>query len=438
MRMILSLAACLLSASSLIADSEDLSVLAEDRVREGDLAGAERVYDEMISADPRGLDALLGRAFVRSWRGKHDDARRDFEAVLERDPTRLDALVGLGYDLAWSGRYEPARGQFLRALEIAPESGDARKGLAFALLWSERSQQAATEFEALLGESPDSAEIAVALGQARLGTDRPQRAREAFERALEIEPGRTDALEGLNALRNLPPKLELNVWGGSTSGDGGSGLRAAEVAGWPTRRLRLWARFDDSLSLDNPALNRSGQDASAYLAGVLFGWSDRWMAKLEAGRRDLERDLEQDLYLGELVYATQRYWLKLGGLAGPREDDVTDRNMYLGIGRHLSPRWRIEPVVYLSEIGAAKDEEIRGVVNAEHSYRRGFTLGFGAGGGRVSSDSPAADGSLWTAHAMVSAPAGFHHRVFVLVRHEDLPTGSYTVGSVGFSLRLPR
>ena len=128
---------------------------------------------------------------------------------------------------------------------------------------------AETAFVALAQQYPSDPEIFTALGQARLQQGSSRTAIDAFDRALAADPSLDAAQMGRVAAFGAPPSFEIGAWFGSTS-NADSGLRQVEFAYWKTNRTRISARYDDSLSLDNPALARSGQSGETWLTS--FAW----------------------------------------------------------------------------------------------------------------------------------------------------------------------
>lgn len=269
----------------LLASDRDVQLeAASEAARQGRLADAERIYDAILKESPDDVDALLQRGIVRSWQGRREDARRDFRAVLASDPEHLGALIGLGYDFAWDGDYQDAAATFRLALTIAPDTLDAQKGLAYTYLWSGRTESALRMFERLQKRRPEDVEMAVAAGHTHLALGHQRRAREAFRSALAIDPSRADAKEGIGAVRDIRPPLDLNLWVGNSTNGGKSGLRQLEIASWPWRNVRVSARYDNSLSLDNPAADRDRWVLWSSIRGVL-GTGRR----LSPDRRDQDR-----------------------------------------------------------------------------------------------------------------------------------------------------
>ncbi len=461
----------------------------------GEPAAAEALYDRLLETDPDHLEARLGRAHVRSWQGKHASAEKDFFVVLKKDPKNVDALTGLGFSLAWAGQPQEGEERFRQAIQIEPGRLDALKGFAFTALWQENAQEAVRRFEAVLQKFPDDAEVWVGFGQAqlaaggasgaarkaferalqlepgrrdaldgievarkadgkdsqgaddavRLGWDRlasghHRGARRAFLQALEIEPGRRDALVGIDAVRSAPTPLELSLWGGHTFNGGDTGLRSLEVAGWSTPDLRFWTRYDNALSLDNPALVRQGKKIPSLFAGGLANWGGKYTTKLEVGRRELPGRIDQSLYLAEqVVYLPDARSLKVGGFLGLRDDDQTDWNLYLGYGFPATPRLRFEPTLFYTKTDRFGENEKRLLFAGEYRFDQGRRLGAGLALGRFESEIPGVSGALWAAHLIGSLPLGDAHRASLLIRHETPPNGeAFTTIALGLTFRLER
>lgn len=460
----------------------------------GEHAAAEERYSQLLEADPGRLEAYLGRAHVRSWQGKYASAEEDFLAVLKKEPENVDALTGLGYSLTWSGRLREGEERFRQALRIKPGRLDALKGHALAALQQGNAVEALLRYEAVLQKFPDDAEAWVGLGQAHLAAGATEDARKAFERALALEPGRRDALDGIEivrkaeekgpdgaeaaarlgweklasgrhkearraflqalafepgrpdalvgiaAVRGAPTPLEISVWGGHTFNGGDTGLRSLEIAGWPGRDLRLWIRYDNALSLDNPALVRLGKKIPSLFAGGLANWKEKYTTKLEVGLRELPDRIGQVLSLAEqVIYLSEGRLIKAGGLLGRRDDGRTDWNAYLGFGFPSSPRLRFEPTLFYTRTGVFDENEKRFLLAGEYRFERGERIGAGLALGRFESEIPGASGGLWAAHLIGILPLGDAHYASFLIRRETPPNGeAFTTIALGLTFRLER
>ena len=95
------LALAVVSPAGAVQAGTDLET-AQRLVAAGQLTAAEAAYDLLLEADPRRLDARLGRAYVRAFQRNFEKAQADFREVLAADAGNAGALSGLGYALAWA------------------------------------------------------------------------------------------------------------------------------------------------------------------------------------------------------------------------------------------------------------------------------------------------------------------------------------------------
>ena len=420
-----------------LANADQRHDAAEVLAESGDTAAMEAAYRKILETDPGDTRARLGYATALSWQGKHQQAETQFSKVLQEQPSSLDALIGRGYNFAWNKQFDRAEEQFRKAIDLAPDNLGAQKGLGFTYLWNDRPAEALEVLEPLEQAAPDDAELHAAIGQAHLDLNHLDDAEDSFERALILAPGRPDAAGGLALIRGQKKTFDLIAWVGDTSNDGGSGLRELIAGYWFSTDTRIWARYDNSLSLDNPALARSGEKAETYYLGAFTSIHEHWRGVVELGTRDLPDDADQQIYKLEIINFNDRNVFKLGGQVSPHSDNYTDDLIYSTYGFPVSDHWRLEPALFLSRSGLAEDKEWRAILFTEYASPSRWIAGFSAGGGRISSDIPTAEGSVFTANAQLSYPIGQKNKLNFSVRYEDAPTISYTTVLAGIAIFLP-
>jgi Flp pilus assembly protein TadD len=413
---------------------------AQRLVAAGQLTAAEAAYDRLLDADPRRVDARLGRAYVRAFQRDFEKAQADFREVLAADTSNVGALSGLGYALAWSGAYAEAEQQFRRALELAPGQPDAVKGLAYVALWRGDGPEAARRFEAISRDAPPSAEVQVGLGQSLVATGRHREAREAFARALALEPGRPDALRGLDSVRTGSVRFDAIAFGGLTEFEGSSkvGLRFAEIGVAPTEDVRIWFQVDDSLSLDAAGLARRGLHVPTYFAGGQATWGGRFATRLEGGWRTLPDGVAQRLLRAEQAMAVgERVGFKVGGWIGPRGDGLLEAGGHAAVQVPLGDRLQLEPTIFYARSGVPGEHELRGLLAATYRFTGGVDLGAGVAAGKAFSPTPAFDGALASVYAGASAPVGGLFRAHLLVKYERPQVGPATTAyALGLSVSV--
>ena len=426
---------CLLIVLSASA-SEELFDSAAEAARQGDLALMQQTYERILTSESGDVRALNGKATAQAWRGNYFAAIETYRKSLAIEPEDPEALVGIGYAFAWSGDSSYAQAYFDRVLALKPGDYEAQKGSAYVALWSGDAETARSRFTDLSVTSGMDPEISVALGQANLQLGDTRGAYGAFDRALQLDPDSPDAAVGRVAALNATPKLEAGAWYGTTS-NADSGLRLVELGWWTGRDTRLSARYDDSLSLDNPAIVRRGESARTYTAGVHHALNDKLAVLVEAGVRQLP-DGDQNLYRAEVVLNNLPGKVTLGAQTADHELGYDDRLYHLGIGIPFAEHWQVESNNYFSTVGVDKDDEWRSVLNLLYSADSGWNAMVGAGIGEVDREGLQNPESVRVAHAMFSMPVFGYHRLHLVLRNEDLPGNSVNVAMLGFTYRLPR
>ncbi len=241
--------------------------------------------------------------------------------------------------------------------------------------------------------------------------------------------------------------LELEAWGGysafsspsqsptSRKADG-LGLRSMELALWPSGSLRLFGRYDNSLSLDNLTLLRTGRRIPTWSGGALANWGGHFTTVLRAGRRTLPGGVGQTLLgMEQVAYTRGGTALKAGAELGPRADHRTEWVAHAGINAAAGDRLRVEPVFFYSRSGLAGERQWRALLASELRLGQRSSIAAGLAGGRISGSPAGFNGTVWDGYARVSTALGALSRVHLLVRHERAP-GSSPLTSVGLGLSL--
>jgi tetratricopeptide (TPR) repeat protein len=201
------------------------------RHRAGQLDEADRIYREILAADPRHGDALHLSGVLKNQQGQPAEALRLVAAALRAKPNAADVLISHGVILDALKRHEEAlasfdrvlaqragdallhynRGNALqnlgriaealasfdRAVELAPDLGTAHHNRACALAALERSEEALRSFDRALTLDIGPADRVSALsnrGKTLVKLRRPEEALASFDRALALAPDHVDTL----------------------------------------------------------------------------------------------------------------------------------------------------------------------------------------------------------------------------------------------------
>ena len=407
---------------------------ADEAAKNSRLSVMQATYEQILIGSPNSIRALNGLAAAQAWQKNYSAAQATYQRSLALDPRNTDALVGLGYAFAWDTQYFKAHTQFNKALQIDPGTTEARKGIAYTYFWQGKHELALGAFDTASKMTPETAEIEEALGRVNQAMGRDTDAVEHFDRALALEPERNSAALARRATYLSSPALEVTTFFGSTT-DAGSGLRQLELAHWLAEGTRVALRYDNSLGLDNQSLSNRGDDAVGYFGAVQTALSNRLTLGLELGRLELE-DSHKDLGRLEATYYSQLGAIKLGALLGRSGGDTSDQLIYGGINFPVGDRWRIEPMLYASQSGAADDREWRAVVGADYQSDSDWQLGAFYGGGDIDAADSRFSGSTRVYGLRGSYLIANRYTFHAGIRRDKAPSADFTIAEIGFTYRL--
>jgi len=229
----------------------------------GDLARAEKKYQEVLRADPDHAEARfhLGNVFLQ--KGELDLAASAYRRALEVQPDHADAHYNLGYVLKQQGEFEPAAASFRRVVEIQPDDAEAHNHLGTVLHEQDRLEEAVACYRRSLEIRPDNAEVHYNLANALGGLGRLDEAAAGYRVALELK---SDFPEAHNNLGNVLKDLG----------------RLDAAAACYRRALRIKPRFAEAQNNLGNTLKRRGQfdEAAASYRRALRIEPDRMLWEL--------------------------------------------------------------------------------------------------------------------------------------------------------------
>ncbi len=182
-------------------DLFDLGLTAHQR---GDMASAERLYQQVLLLEPSAFAPRHMLGVIRFQQGRHDAAIELITAALKQNPAIPDAWINLGHVQSGLGRREEAADSYGRALALAPGNIEALHNRGNMLRELKRFDAALADYDAVLAARPDLAETWTVRGAALSEMGRPQDALESADRALKLQPNLVAALSNRGfALREL-------------------------------------------------------------------------------------------------------------------------------------------------------------------------------------------------------------------------------------------
>jgi hypothetical protein len=245
----------------------------------------------------------------------------------------------------------------------------------------------------------------------------------------------------------LRPVFEAHLWGGYSAFSGTAptqlgarageiGLRSAELALWPTRSLRVFARYDNTLSLDNLALIQAGRRLPTYHGGAQVNWTSRATTVLDVAHRTLPGGIAQTMLGGEQVaFLRNGTALKLGGWVGPRSDQRTEWLAHAGVNLAAGHRLRLEPTLFLARSGVVNEQQWRALLAGEFPLTSRITVGGGAAVGHNHSVNARYTGAAQSNYLRLTTSLRGMQRVHLLVNRESA-AGASTLTTVAAGLSL--
>ncbi|MBV8535210.1 MAG: tetratricopeptide repeat protein [Alphaproteobacteria bacterium] len=155
--------------------------------RAGRLEAAERLYEDVLRADPKAADAWQFLGLIALSRGDSADAVARIERAIALKPDAAVYHFNLG--LVWyrQGEVSRAIASYRQAIELAPGLAEAHVNLGNCLLESGNAEGAALAFRRAAALRPTSAEVHVNLSKALVALNRLEAAENTVRRALGLE-----------------------------------------------------------------------------------------------------------------------------------------------------------------------------------------------------------------------------------------------------------
>ncbi|HSS14580.1 MAG TPA: tetratricopeptide repeat protein, partial [Rhizomicrobium sp.] len=159
----------------------------------GQLAEAEGLYRQLLSADPNAFAPRHMLGLVLAQQGRLAEARDAIETALAHAPRDSAALVNYGNVLTLLGRFGDAVASYHRALVIAPDA-QTWNNRGNALQSLDRKDQALASFEKALRLEPGNIQAlykrGVLLGEMKYSDE----ALASYDRVLALDPNHVEAL----------------------------------------------------------------------------------------------------------------------------------------------------------------------------------------------------------------------------------------------------
>jgi putative PEP-CTERM system TPR-repeat lipoprotein len=189
------------------------------RLQAADVAGATAIVDDVLSKDPKQVDALVFRAALQAQSGQGEVALETYRKVLEVQPTNSVAHSALIMAALQKGKIEEAKAQLEAMQKVLPKSGQTTYMQGMVALQQKNLPLAKESAQTLLRMAPTDPRILQLAGTVEFESRSDLQAQEylsqALARAPESDFGRTLLVRSYlrtgqiaKALATLQPALE--------------------------------------------------------------------------------------------------------------------------------------------------------------------------------------------------------------------------------------
>ncbi|MEQ1747745.1 MAG: tetratricopeptide repeat protein [Saprospiraceae bacterium] len=407
----------------------------------GQHEASEAVYNRILSQRPNDLEALVGAGYNYSWWKQYNKARFNFETALSINPAYSEALIGQGYNYAWSGNYEMAKALFERLNKLTPDNPEAIKGMGYVHLWRGNGAGAEPYFWDLATKFPKETEYRIALAQTYLMRHEVKKARIALLSALQIDSTNGTAAELLKSTYGMASPLELDVWAGysATAGESKFGLRNVQLSSQLSRKLRMYLKYDNSLTSDLAAFVRKNQEAQALSLGGAIGWNKTLTTRVEFGARFLPDDVTQQLCSGEqIVFFGNGMLVKAGGFLATSDKIANEWMAYAGFRVPVGSWYALEPYYFRAVVEGAARPENRFMLNNQFRTQNGYELNLGLFYGMAGVPEGVTDDEIKGCYVTAILPMSQTIWGQLSFRWEDMPFDDLTVLAAGIKFRLEK
>jgi tetratricopeptide (TPR) repeat protein len=161
---------------------------ATEHYKEGRLEEAERLYGEVLRANPDNVDALRMMGTIALSASRFDEAERYLRRAISEAPDFVGAIIDRGRALKEQSRFEAAIGCFRNAIEMEPGNVQAHFQLASTLSPAALTSEAIDAFQQTLELRPNHAGALLGLGHMLKTVGRQEEAVEAYRECIRLRP----------------------------------------------------------------------------------------------------------------------------------------------------------------------------------------------------------------------------------------------------------
>ncbi|MHC4414350.1 MAG: tetratricopeptide repeat protein [Planctomycetota bacterium] len=185
--------------------------LAKQHHQAGNLQTAERLYVQVLEAQPGHPEALYLLGLLSRQRGRPEVAVQYLCRAAEANPNNPVFFYAWGNALADAGDAQAAIAKYRRAIKLHPDFVDAHNNLGLTLAAAGKTAEAIRCYRAALKLEPDHVEALVNLGNALRRERRLDEASDCYRRAVRAQPNAAVAQNNLGNVLLQQGRVEESI-----------------------------------------------------------------------------------------------------------------------------------------------------------------------------------------------------------------------------------
>lgn len=311
--------------------------------QQGDLRGAEAIYEKIVRHHPKSLDALIRLGILAGQSNNHEKAIVLFDKVIAIDPLNAASFNNRGMAQQGLAQWELALASHRKAIAIKPDYAIAHYNRAIVLEKLNRTDEALASYDRAIEITQDFAEAHYNRGVILAGLKRWDAALASYDHAIAIRSNHAEAhFNRANALRELTQLTEALAGFDRAVAIKNRYAEAYLNRGDVLHSLKQWGPALESYSL---AMESKPNYAAAYFnRGNIFRELKQFDAAVASYDQAFAIDPNVEFLLGSRRYARMQMadW---GGI----DMDITRLTDMIGRDEAASPPFN---VVAMSDSGA--------------------------------------------------------------------------------------
>lgn len=170
---------------------------------DGNMGEAERLYRQVLDAEPENVNALRMLAMIAASANHPEDAERLLRRAVRIAPDYFTAQVDLGRIYKEQDRYEEAMACFRKAIELEPNNAKPWYLLAGTLAPAALTEQAAEAYQRCIDLRPEHAGAWLGLGHTLKTIGKQDEGIAAYRRCIELKPDNGETYWSLANLKTF-------------------------------------------------------------------------------------------------------------------------------------------------------------------------------------------------------------------------------------------